>query len=465
MMTRRSATTGRRRRPSSSLRPAPQRYPIGHSIIAALLALPLLLVLGLAACGGAASPPTPVPTPGPSPTVTVPFEMPVTVSLVGRFRPQELALLDEQIARFEAANPGIVVEIAEIGKRADSSRQALEEALAGGDRPLDVLVLDDAWLPDFAAQGWLMPLGGYVGAEEVGLGAFFPGAVDACQFEGEMWALPWIAEGGLLFYRSDLLTDYGLGVPATWPEVQATALELRRQAGLPQGYVWQGAAYESLTCNTLEFLWAFGGQVLDEEGRVVFDSPENRAALQQMLDLVASGASPEDIAAYREGTALKSFAAGDSAMMRNWPYAWDRLQATGPAVQGGLGAVPLPASCLLGRVLALSADSMVPEQSFRLLQFLVGEQQQLELARELGRPPALRQVYEDPQLLADRPFFGTLRPVLDRARPRPRSAAYAQISEAIYEEVNRMLAGEQGAEDTAVRVQQRLEAVLAAGLP
>jgi len=444
MMTRRLATTGPRRRPSSSRHPAPRRHPTGHPIITALLAL--LLVPGLVACGGAAPPPTPMPTPGPSPTVTVPFEMPATVSLVGRFRPQELALLDEQIARFEAANADVLVEIVELDGEAGSPRQALEEALAAGDRPLDVLVLDDAWLPEFAAQGWLAPLDDHVRAEGVDMGAFFPGAVEASMFEGQVWALPWIAEGGLLYYRSDLLTRYGHEVPATWPEVQTTALELQRQAGLPQGYVWQGAAYESLTCNSLEFLWAFGGRVLDEEGRAAFDSPENRAALQQMLDLVASGASPADIASYREGTALNSLAAGESALMRNWPYAWDRLQAGDLAVRGAVSAAPLPASCLLSQVLALSADSMVPEQSFRLQQFLVAEEQQLQLARELGRPPAFKQVYEDPQLLADRPF-------------------YAGMSEVIYGEVNRMLAGEQGAEETAVRVQQRLEAVLAAGLP
>jgi len=427
--------------------------------------LALVLLSGLTACGRTELQPSPAPGGGPTPTVTVPFEMPVTVSLVGEFREGELALLEEQIARFEAENPAILVEIVEPGTHSGSLRETLGQALEVGDRELDVLVLDDAWLAQFAARGWLAPLDDYVAARGVALNGFFPGTIEASTINGQVWALPWIADGGLLYYREDLLARYGLAVPVTWPDVQRTALELQRQAGLPLDYVWQGAAYESLTCNTLEFVWASGGAVLDSDGNAAFDSPQNRAALQQMSALVTTGASPEDIVTYREGTTLNSFRGGASALMRNWPYAWDRLRDDDSAVEGLVGAVPLPASCLFGQVLALSADSMVPEQAFRLMEFLVAGDQQLQLARELGRPPALKQVYDDPGLLQARPFFGTLRLVLDQVRPRPRSAVYPQLSEAIYSEVNRMLSGEQDAGETATRVQERIEAALGAGSP
>ena len=397
--------------------------------------------------------------------MTVPFEMPATISLVGEFHEEELALLDEQLARFEAANPDILVEIVEPDNNSGSLRETLGQALEARDRELDILVLDDAWLAEFADRGWLAPLDDYVAARDVALNGFFPGTVEASTFDGQVWALPWIADGGLLYYRPDLLARYGLAVPTTWPDVELTAVALQRQAGLSSGYVWQGAAYESLTCNTLEFLWASGGAVLDDEGNAVFDSPESRAALQQMSDLVTAGASPEDIVAYREGATLNAFRNGESALMRNWPYAWERLQADDSAAQGSVAAAPLPASCLFGQVLALSADSMVPEQAFRLMEFLVAGDQQLQLARELGRPPALKQIYDDPGLLQARPFFRSLRPVLDQARPRPRSAVYPRLSEAIYSEVNRMLAGEQDAGETAARVQERIEAALAAGSP
>ncbi|MFN2227799.1 MAG: hypothetical protein ACK2UY_15875, partial [Anaerolineae bacterium] len=59
------------------------------------------LAAALSACGGQAAAPGPTPT-SPTPTVTVPVEMPVVISLVGFFDDQTLALLDSQIAAFEA---------------------------------------------------------------------------------------------------------------------------------------------------------------------------------------------------------------------------------------------------------------------------------------------------------------------------------------------------------------------------
>jgi multiple sugar transport system substrate-binding protein len=423
-----------------------------------LLLMPLLAPL-LAACGSTT--PAALPTAsGPQPTVTVPLNLPVTISLYGGFRDDELTVLDEQIARFEAANPDILVEIMEergSGELADLMAGQLAEE---GDASIDLLRMDDAWLPGFAAQGWLAPIDDYVKSPGLDLDAFVPGSVQASTFDGQLYALPWIVDAGLLYTRQDLLDQRESGPPESWGELQDLALELKGNGDLAQGYVWQGAPYDGLTCNTLEVLWAHGGDVLNEQGQVVFDSPETRAALEQMAGLIASGASPREVVTYREGASLAAFRDGNAALMRNWPYAWERLQRDDSAVAGQVGTALLPASCLTGQLLALSARSMYPEQAMRFMRFLVDHDQQLQVALELGRPSALETIYEDGNLIEARPFLIALRPALDLARPRPRMPAYAQVSEAVYEEVNRLLTGEQGVEETALNAQRRIEAVL-----
>jgi multiple sugar transport system substrate-binding protein len=426
---------------------------------ARVLSLVILAALALAACGPATPAATPSPG-GPTPTVTVPIEMPVVVTLMGEFRAAELALLDEQIARFEAANPDILVEIVEPRKGPEGHREGMGQLLAEGNEDVDVVLVDDARLAEYAANGWLIALEDYVNDAGLDMGGFFPGTVEGSTIDGSLVALPWIAGTGLLYYRTDLLENQGLAPPTSWPEVQQVALDLKAAEGLRAGHVWQGEAYESLTCNTLEFVWAFGGEVLDVTGRVVFDSEETRSALQQMSDLVRSGASPEDTASYREGTSLAAMRRGESALMRNWPYAWERLHREDSQVGGQVAIVPLPASCLQGQSLALSAHGMHPEKAFRLMRYLVGADQQVEVATEAGRPPALEAVYADAGLLQAQPFLEALHTALGQARPRPRTAAYPEVSEAIYAEVNRMLAGEQDAGETAARVQQRIEGVL-----
>jgi multiple sugar transport system substrate-binding protein len=89
--------------------------------------------------------------------------------------------------------------------------------------------------------------------------------------------------------------------------------------------------------------------------------------------------------------------------------------------------------------------------------FLVSPAQQTQLALQTGQLPALDTVYQDAQVLAEKPDLGDLRDALSTARPRPTSPAYAQMSEAIFTEVNAMLLGTQDVATTAASIQSRLE--------
>ena len=383
--------------------------------------------------------------------------MPVTIALVGAFDDRTQALLDEQIARFEAANPDVLIEVIWAPPEAARRQKEFAAQLAAGDNRNDIYVLNPTWLTEFASHGWLAPLDGYFCAGEAALGGMFPASVQANKVDGRLMALPWTVDGGLLYYRRDLLPN----PPTTWAEIQQSALDARTAANLRAGYLWQGDAYEGLTCNTLEFVWAYGGDVFDEEGQVVFDSPATRAALAHMRDLIASGASPAEVATSREAATLAAFRSGEAALMRNWAYAWDRLQGEGAAVVGQVGIAPLPASCLGGRSLALSAYSQHPEQAFRFMAFLLGAEQQAQLALRGVQPPALESVYGDADLLAAKPVLAELHAALAATRPRPQVRNYAPFSEIIFDEVHKLLLSQQGVEMTAANVQRRLEMFLA----
>ncbi len=339
-------------------------------------------------------------------------------------------------------------------------REEFVARLSAGDAGSDIYLLNPVWLAEFHAHGWLVPLDDYVKMEGLGLGDFLPSTIQANTLAGQLVAIPWVADGGILYYRLDLLQRHGVDPPSTWGELQQIALDVKTREDLPLGFVWQGAPYESLTCNTLEFVWDYGGHVLDEDGRPVFDSAETRAALQQMSDFIASASSPQEIVTYDESKTLAAFQSGDAVFMRNGSYAWDRLHSSESPVAGQVGVAPLPASCLGGQSLALSIHSLHPHQAFRFMAFLVDYEQQLQVARLWVQPPALETVYDDAGLLAEDPFFRDLRVALSVTRPRPQSPAYGELSEAIYSEVNRMLVGAQSAATTASNVQRRIEAIL-----
>lgn len=431
-----------------------------RDLILGIAVLILVILAGcIAAACGPAKPSAPPVAAGPTPTVTVPFDMPVTIAISGRFGEQALAVLDTQIARFEAANPDIKVEVIRAASSSAKRRQEFINSLENADTRIDVYLLHDTWLTEFATSGWLLPLDDYARSWEIETDAFLPATVEASTIDSELWALPWTADGGMLYYRRDLLDKQGYVPPTTWADLQSIALEIQAKEKLPHGFVWQGAANESLTCNTLEFVWAHGGNVLDDTGDVTFDSPETRAALQQMSDLVTSGASPPDITSFNESKALGAFQNGEAIFMRNWSSAWAQLDETDAPLAGQVGLAPLPTSCLFGQSLALSVHSSYSEQAFRFMAFLASYEQQLQILRQGDQLPALETVYGDAQVLAEAPFTRALHAALSITRPRPQSPAYVQLSEAIYTEVAEMLQGHQTVIATAINAQGRIEAI------
>jgi multiple sugar transport system substrate-binding protein len=371
-----------------------------------------------------------------------------------------LALLDEQIADFEAANPDIKVEVVKALRSGEGRREAFASHLEQGDTTRDIYILSTHWLAEFAESGGLAALDDLAESHELDTAAFVPASVEASTLEGQLTALPWSTDAGLLYYRKDLLDKQGLEPPATWDGVQQMALDIANREGAAHGIVWQGAAYEGLTCNTLEYVWARGGGVLDEHEHAAFDSDETRAALQEMAQAIASGASPSEVANFNENSTLRAFRDEGAVFMRNWSFAWDGLQGNDSPLAGLVGLSPLPATCLGGESLVLSTSSRHPDEAFRFMAFLVAYEQQLAAAERGIHAPTVEAVYADADLLASAPHYANLHAALVKARPRPQTPAYSEISSAIFTEVNSMLKGEQDAEATASIIQGRMEEIL-----
>src|SRR5690606_21411290 len=102
----------------------------------------------------------------------------------------------------------------------------------------------------------LVDLNPYVGDA---INDYFPAIVENNTVDGALVGIPYFTDAGLLYYRTDLLEKYGYeGPPTTWAELEEMATTIQegeRGEGNPDfwGYVWQGAAYEGLTCNGLEW--------------------------------------------------------------------------------------------------------------------------------------------------------------------------------------------------------------------
>lgn len=292
--------------------------------------------------------------------------------------------------------------------------------------------------------------------------------------DGRLVALPFYLNVGTLFYRADLLKRYGYKhPPSTWEEMQLMAARIEkgeRAAGNPDfwGYVFQGAAYEGLTCNALEWQMSFGGgQIIEPDGTVSLNNARTAQALRKVRGWIGF-ISPPSVLSYTESDSLNAFRAGNAAFLRYWSSGYSSL-ANSSALRGRFQMSVLPAGprgraqAMGGFQLAVSAYSKHPREAAQLVMYLTGSHVQKCRALKDGYLPTLPRLYDDPELLRTVSAASVLKTVgLTGWVARPSTTAgshYAEVSRIYYQGVHSILSGQRRVEETLADIEQQLLAV------
>lgn len=373
--------------------------------------------------------------------------------------PAEVAVWKELLAEYELSHPGLKVRLQELPADSDLQLQALGAGLGSGKAPFDLLRVDVVWMADFAARGWLQPLDGLLGAEQVA--PFGKLADDLNRFEGGLFGIPWNIDVGLLYSRKDLLQKMGRSAPPrSFQELKDLAVRANRGNGGVEGYLWQGKAYEGLTCSFMEAYARAGGSAAQVESSGHWEAEPARIALKELKALLDAGASPVNIATEmdEEGARLL-FQSGKALFMRNWPYAAALLEAEGSAVRDQVVVSPLPAAhgaagpgTLGGWQLALRAGTPHAKEGAALIAFLTSRQVQARLATRLGWNPSRLDAYGDLRGPKAPAHLGAVRQALKSAVHRPRRKGYAAFSERSFQAVNQALLGRLSVDEAVQRL-------------
>ncbi len=312
-----------------------------------------------------------------------------------------------------------------------------------GKAPFDVLLMDVTWLPKYAAAGWMVPLEDYFNDNDIN--ELATGAREGNSYNDHLYRWPLTADMGLLYYRTDLIDQ----PPETPEELILMSQSLQKNQKVDWGYVWQGRQYEGLSCVYLEMIDGFGGDWLQTStNQIGLNSTPGVEAAAWLQDLIDQGVSPEAVTNYAESEALQSFKVGDSAFMRNWPYAWAELQKSDSAVKGNVGITtmvsePGYSTATLGSWgLAVLQGSSHVEASIEAIRFLTSESAQKELFLKYGYTPTQQRVFDDPELLQESPILAEFGKALKVAKPRPQTPLYAQISDVLQRQLSSILTRE-----------------------
>lgn len=322
---------------------------------------------------------------------------------------------DELVAPFEEES-GIDVETVAVPW--DAIDQKFTTAVASGNGP-DLLQIGISKLRTFADSGALLALDEETVADHPNLAAsnFIDGvAGDATAIGDEIVSVPWVSDTRVLFYRSDILSEAGIDAPpTTWDDLRADAKVLAARGDGQYGYYipqWDSALPVVMT-------WDQGGDIVDGEGMIDFDTPEFQQAADLYTGLYADGSVPPN----SDFDQTQGFISGITPMLVSGPYLAAAISDAAPELAGKWSVTTVPegtddTSLLAGSNMGVWGATQNEEGALELLDFLSAPETQVAWYGLDGQLPTVKAALTDASLTED-PLVAVYSAQLANARILP----------------------------------------------
>ena len=380
----------------------------------------------------------------------------------------------KQAARDYEAQTGVHINISEWPYANLFEKELLDLNARTG--AYDLIMLDDPWFPKFSERKLLtelMPL-----MQKRGLAGpdsdFVAASLALCRnpYEtGELYALPYVGNSQLFFYRKDLFAKHSLKPPSTWAEVLAAAQTIHQHesTGAPSGgkvygYVMRAAQGNAAVADFMPIFWAFGGEMFDEKGAPTVNNQAGVEALKFMLEL--GKYSPPGYASFNADEVGAHLLQGSAAMSINWP-AWisSFSDPSKSRVIDKMEFTTMPGGKSGGRaeignwLIAIPRDSQNAETAFDFLVWATSAEQMKRSALR-GNPPTRKSVFNDPDLVQKFPAFPVQLRSLENSRPRPRTPLWNEIENAFGIFLSKANSGELSAEEALNQANAEIARIL-----
>lgn len=362
------------------------------------------------------------------------------------------AFLEELGKQFEEEE-GIKINV--ISEAYDNTHNKITTGVMGGSA-VDMAYLDTIWPAEFAASGIALPLDEYLTDEAR------EGIIDACidqlVYDGKTYGIPYVNNGKWMFYNKRILKDGGYDEPpATWEELFAMSKDLADRGLVKYGISYGSMQAEGIVCDMTSWLYAYGGEWMNESGEFVFNSDEGVAALEAIVESLGNGCADPASITYNDRTCLDTFLAGDTAFAMNWSFAWDLVQSEADShVLGDVGICLMPggeksgvlsASVSGGGGMCMLSTTVNPYWSWKFMEKLLDPEVQVQAMANGGTLPTLKSAYEDEELLAQYPYLKDFYPQYEYMHYRPVMVQYGEWSNIMQQALSAAMSGEKSAKE------------------
>ncbi len=373
------------------------------------------------------------------------------------------------VARFEAANPDITVEV--IGIPYGSYNDQIQTALASGAYVYDAFAFTPSSGAGHVKSGWLHPLDAWWDENDpyftdllmVDYFSKFAGA--PANLSGTYYALPFNTDVTMSIYRKDLYEKHGLTPPETFDEF-IEILEILhdpRNELYGWGFPGKGGQFES---HIATYIWSIGGQIVDSNLYPVINTEKNAEGLKILKETATRFSAPGMYETdYAEQNEL--FASGKVAHIFNWiPAAVGTV--TNPdvsIVHDKVGYAPIPGegTRAAGWSIGVASQSRNPDAAFKFIKFLMSPEICRESVRKYTNSLVRISLVEDESLVEEFPWIPASVEALKQGYDYPKVPEGLTIRRLIGEEAAKYFNNQISVYEALQNMERRIETVLRDG--
>lgn len=259
-------------------------------------------------------------------------------------------------------------------------------SVAAGEAP-DIISIDLIYTPAFASAGQLVDLTDRV-SELPFVDDLSPAHMNLGTYEGRNYAVPFAAEGSFLVYNIDLFEQAGLdpeSPPTNWDELLEAARAITALGDDTYGYYFAGNCAGCNAFTFLPFIWASGGDVLNEDysAPTLTDDPMVSEALQLYRTMWEEGLIPEGAIVDSGENFVEAFSSGKIGMGGTGAFGIDNYKTNYPDLNFGVTYIPGQdggtASFGGGDNIGIPVGTEYVDEAWEFISWILTEEVQLEI--------------------------------------------------------------------------------------
>jgi multiple sugar transport system substrate-binding protein len=373
-------------------------------------------------------------------------------------------IVQNMLGQFNEQYPDINIQIEALPY--DQMRDKIVSSFMAPEPTYDLIIVDNPWMYDFASSDFLEPLDERINAagDDYNYEDFAEPLRQIAEVDGQTYGVPFYNYGLGLIYRQDLFEQAGLMPPTTLDGLQSAAQQLQQEGRA--GIAMQPQRGYKVFEEWGNWLFAAGGQIQNQNGQIVLDSPEAREALRKYIDTYECCAPPNSLN-WSFDPALRSVSSGNSAMMMSYNWMLPTLNdPDGPAgdLAGNFGLAEVPGG---GAVLgawywSIPANSANKEAAWTFVQWITSPQQDIERV-SMGGAPVRNSVMENERVWEQgfgESYYKTVQAILEDSAPLADGPNAEEMIQAVGTELNAAVAGQQTVDQAITRAANQAEAII-----